>query len=114
MPQALMFGTTLAVRVLHYWQLPSILHPLDVSSGTFIHMGTRLWTIQQASLVDWRQHRLHPPCRRDLLTTVLLCNQHLQLHQRHLHPNQKPKPEAKRGGARGKGTHSNNIMFQWD
>jgi hypothetical protein len=48
MPQALMFGTTLAARVPHCWKLSWVPHPLDLSSCTFNTrvLGTRLWTMQ--------------------------------------------------------------------
>ena len=84
----------LSQQVHHCWQLSSLPHPLDPSSCTFNTrvLGTSLWSIQQPSYVGCRQYGLHLPSRPDLLTTVLLRNQHLQLHQRHLHPNQKPSP----------------------
>ena len=88
-----MYGITLSARVPHYWHWSLVPHPLALSSCTFntrVTLGTRLWTIQQPSYVGWRQYGLHLPCCRDLLTTAFLRNQHLQLYQRHLHPNQKP------------------------
>ena len=89
-PQVLTFGSTLATRVPHCWQLSSAPHPLDLSSCTFNTriLGTRFWTIQQPSYFSWRQYGLHLPSCQDVLMDLLLCNQHLQLHQR--------QPEVKR------------------
>ena len=44
-PQALMFGNTLAARVPHCWRLSSVPHPPDRSFCTFNArvLGTRLW-----------------------------------------------------------------------
>ena len=100
-----MFGTTLAARVARCWQLSLV--PLDLSSCTFDTrvLGTRLWTIQQPRSVGWRSYGIHPPGRwnlmtvhpkahhPDLLTTVLLRNQHLHLHHKQAPPNLKPSEE---------------------